>query len=122
MKKKEITIQGVTYPVTCDMQTLLNYEEIVKHSFFKTDWTSPRITERMALIYAAVLSADDNATLKFEDLKGQGSWNDIEQLITAFSVVSLLMTEYFPVPDIEQQNAPEPSDEQDTDDEDKPKN
>ena len=103
MKQKEITINSKQYPVVFDLGTMINYESIVKHSFFLTDWTKPKITERMAIIYAAALSADENTKLTFDDLKGKGTWDDVKAIFTASNIIITLSGEFFPIPEIEQQ-------------------
>ena len=77
--KKEITIAGVQYPVTFDFQTLLNFESITNSSFFDTNFT--KTVDRMALIMAAVLTADEDTKLTLDLLKGKGDWDAVKDTI-----------------------------------------
>lgn len=99
--KKEITIAGVQYPVTFDFQTLLNFEQITNSSFFET--TFNKTVDRMALIMAAVLTADEDTKLTVELLKGKGDWDAVKDIIAAYGVVMDLASAFFHVPEVVKQ-------------------
>ena len=99
--KKEITIGGVQYPVEFTFQTLLNFEEIAKQSFFKTNFE--KIMDRIALIAAAVYAADKKSKLTIEDIIGEGKLKDVQDITAAFAVVAPLMNEYFEIPKVVQE-------------------
>lgn len=97
MTKNVITINGKEYPVEFAMDTMINFEQIVNKSFFETEFKT--LLDRMALIVAAVVTADDQTTLNVDDLKGSNDLNAVQQIILAYSVVDKLMAEFFKVPD-----------------------
>ena len=99
--KQEITIAGVQYPVTFDFQTLLNFEQITNSSFFET--TFNKTVDRMALIMAAVLTADEDTKLTVELLKGKGDWDAVKDIIAAYGVVMDLASAFFHVPEVVKQ-------------------
>lgn len=117
MTQKEITINGKTYPVIFTLATLSNFEEIAKIAFFNADLGM--VKNRIALICAAAIAADENTKLTVEDLRGNETWEDYVQIATAYNVVMELAGKFFPVPDIEKNNDEEhPAEEGD----EKPKN
>lgn len=117
MTKKEITINGKTYPVIFTLATLSNFEEIAKIAFFNADFGM--VKNRIALICAAAIAADDNTKLTVEDLRGNETWEDYVQIATAYTVVMELAGKFFHVPEIEKENDEEqPTEEGD----EKPKN
>ena len=99
--KKEITIGGVKYPVEFTFQTLLNFEEISKQSFFKTDFSL--IKDKMALIMAAVLTANENTKLTVEDIMGERKLKDIQDITAASVIIIDLCNEYFEIPKVVQE-------------------
>lgn len=109
---KQITINGKQYAVCFDMQTMMNYEEITGgKSFFASTFNT--ISDKVALIAAAVYSADKESDITIEAIVGTKDWEAVKQIISAFAVVSELMQPYFNIPEIEKQNNPEqPSEEQ----------
>lgn len=113
---KQITIKDKQYNVCFDMQTILNFEEITGRSFFAATFTN--LSDKVALIAAAALSADKEADITIEDILGNKDWEACKQIFAAFNVVSEEMTAFFPVPDIEKQANPEPEPKE----EDDPKN
>ena len=117
MTKKEITINGNTYPIAFTMDTMINFEEIADKSFFDTDLK--RLKDRMAIIMAAVITADENTKLTVEELRGSGDLAAVQQIIAAFNVVMEASTEFFKIPAVEPKDE-KPADEQT--DEDKAKN
>ena len=117
MTQKEITINGKTYPVVFTMDTMMNFEEIADKSFFETDLK--RLKDRLAIIMAAVITADDKTTLTVEELRGNGDLEAVQQIIAAFNIVMEASTEFFKIPAVEP-NDEKPAEEQT--DEDKAKN
>ena len=117
MTQKEITINGKTYPVVFTMDTMMNFEEIADKSFFETDLK--RLKDRLAIIMAAVITADDKTTLTVEELRGNGDLEAVQQIIAAFNIVMEASTEFFKIPAVESKNE-KPAEEQT--DEDKAKN
>ena len=98
MKTTNITIAGKQYPVQFDFQTLLNFEQITKKAFFETNFAM--IVDRMAIIMAAVLTADEDSKLTVEMLKGKGDYDAVKEIIAAYTVVMELAGEYFKVPEV----------------------
>lgn len=118
--KKEITIAGVQYPVTFDFQTLLNFEQITNSSFFDT--TFNKTVDRMALIMAAVLTADEDTKLTVELLKGKGDWDAVKDIIAAYGVVMDLASAFFHVPEVVKQAEEREAEGQKDDKGEQPKN
>ena len=118
--KQEITIAGVQYPVTFDFQTLLNFEQITNSSFFET--TFNKTVDRMALIMAAVLTADEDTNLTVELLKGKGDWDAIKDIIAAYGVVMDLASAFFHVPEVVKQAEEKEAEGQKDDTGEQPKN
>ena len=117
MTQKEITINGKTYPVIFTLATLSNFEEIAKIAFFNADLGM--VKNRIALICAAAIAADENTKLTVEDLRGNETWEDYVQIATAYTVVMECAGKFFHVPEIEKGNEEEqPTEEGDA----KPKN
>ena len=120
MNKKEITINGKTYPVIFDMQTIMNFEEVTGgKSFFTENLTT--LKNRIALIIAAVTAADENTSLEVKDITGNRTMAEVQQIIAAYAVIDQLAAEFFKIPEIEKKNNPEPPAEE-TESENKPKN
>lgn len=116
MNKKEITINGVNYPVVFTMDTLMNFERIVKKSFFESDLKT--LVDRMALIFAAVVTADKETKLTIEIMKGNNDMEAIRQIIAAYLIVAEMMDKFFEVPEVvkktensEKADQPEPQKE-----------
>ena len=101
MTQKEITINGQQYPVVFTMDTLMNFERIVSKSFFETDFKT--LTDRMALIIAAVITANEKTTLTVEAMKGNNDLKAVQQIIAAYNIVAALMGEFFDVPEVVKQ-------------------
>lgn len=119
MQQKEITIKGKQYPVVFDMQTMMNFEEISNKSFFQANHQT--INNQVALIAAAVISADKNTTLSVEDIIGKKSLDDVQEILAASSIINKLANKFFNIPEIEKKNNPEPE-QTEEEGEDKPKN
>ena len=117
MTQKEININGKTYPVIFTLATLSNFEEIAKIAFFNADLGM--VKNRIALICAAAIAADENTKLTVEELRGNETWEDYVQIATAYTVVMECAGKFFHVPEIEKGNDEEqPAEEGD----EKPKN
>ena len=120
MTQKEITINGKQYPVVFDLQTMMNFEEITNGtSFFGAPLDT--LKHRVAIIAAAAISADDKTDLTVEAILGDKDYKAMQQIIAAYNIVMTLAGEFFPIPEIEKKNNPEPPAEEQSDDE-KPKN
>jgi hypothetical protein len=118
--KQEITIAGVQYPVTFEFQTLLNFESITDKSFFDTNLT--KIVDRIALIMAAVLTADEDTKLTVDMLKGKGDWDAVKDIIAAYGVVMDLASAFFHVPEVVKQAEEQEAEGQKDDTGEQPKN
>ena len=117
MKQKEITINGKQYPVIFTLATLSNFEEITGKAFFSQNLDT--VKNRIAIICAAAITADENTELTVEELRGKDSWEDYVQIATAYTVVMELAGKFFHMPEIEKGNDEEqPAEEGD----EKPKN
>lgn len=95
---KEITIGGKSYPVAFNMQTLLNFEEITNKSFFACSFE--KTSERMAVILAACLSANEKSTLTVDALRGNGDFEAFKEIITAFNTIMELSKDFFKIPEV----------------------
>ena len=110
MTQKEITINGKTYPVAFDLQTMIGFEDITNGtSFFEAKFTA--IKERIALILAAVISVDENADIKAEDLMKADKWQTVQEIFKAYADIMEMAAEFFKIPEIEKKNDTPPSDE-----------
>ena len=118
MTQKEITIQGKKYPVVFTFDTLMNFERIVSKSFFETDLKT--ISDRMALVIASVITANEHTDLTIEAMKGNNDLKAVQQIIEAYNVVASLMGEFFEVPEVVKQA--EASEQQPTEGDEKQKN
>lgn len=107
---KQITINGKQYPAAFDMQTILNFEEITGRSFFTAPFTT--LSDKVAVIVAAVFSADANSDISVDAIIGNKDWNACKQILVAFNVVSEEMTAFFPVPEVEKKDEPETTEEE----------
>ena len=117
MSKKEITIAGTTYPIDFTMQAIMTFEEIADKSFFDCNFN--KTTDRMALIYAAVMNADKKADITIEKIAGSMDLQAIQDIIAAFGTVMNLANDFFKLPKVTEEedktNEPKEGDE-------KPKN
>ena len=106
MNTKEITINGKTYPVVFNMKTILGYEEISGKSFFGEDFS--KMSERLALITAAVISAGGKEELSIDDMINADKLELVQEIIAAYTVVIEMVNEFFKKPDVE----PNPNEEE----------
>lgn len=95
MNKVTIDICGKQVPVIFNLGTLLSFEEIAGKSFFGEDFS--HIRERVALVLAAIISADPETTIKFEDIVSSDTFTAFND---AFTKVSGLSTEFFDLPKV----------------------
>lgn len=117
MKQKEVTISGKTYPVVFNMKTITGFEEIVNHSFFDDDFT--KMASRMAIVLAAIFSADKDADIEAKDMLNAENWEIVKDIIEAYTVVMNIAHEFFKVPESEKQ---EDKPEEETEKAEDPKN
>lgn len=99
MITKEITINGKTYPVAFDMKTILGYEQISGKSFFGEDFS--KMSERLALIAAAVISAGGKEKLSIEDMMNADTVELVQEIIAAYNIVMGMVIKFFKVPGVE---------------------
>jgi hypothetical protein len=103
---KEITINGKTYPVVFNMKTILGYEQISGKSFFGEDFS--KMSERLALIVAAVISAGGKEELSIDDMINADKLEAVNEIIAAYNVVIGMVNKFFKKPDVE----PKPNEEE----------
>ena len=104
MKQTFININGVNYPVVFDLLALSNFEEITDKGFFEANLN--KINNRMAIVMAAVLSANKNTALTVEEMRGKESFDDYKQIIEAYNVVMVLANDFFKIPEVEKGKDP----------------
>ena len=117
MTQKEITLQGKTYPIDFTMQAIMTFEEIADKSFFDCNFN--KTTDRMALIYAAVMNADKKSDITIEKIAGNMDLQAIKDIIAAFGTVMNLANDFFKLPKVSQE---EDKTDEPKDDDEKPKN
>ena len=101
MTQKEITIAGTTYPIDFTMQAIMTFEEIADKSFFDCNFN--KTTDRMALIYAAVMNADKKSDITIEKITGNMDLQAIQDIIAAFGTVMNLANDFFKLPKVTQE-------------------
>ena len=101
MTQKEITLQGKTYPIDFTMQAIMTFEEIADKSFFDCNFN--KTTERMALIYAAVMNANKKSDITIEKIAASMDLKAIKDIIAAFGIVMNLANEFFELPKVTQE-------------------
>lgn len=99
MNTKEITINGKTYPVVFNMKTILGYEQISGKSFFGEDFS--KMSERLALITAAVISAGGKEELSIDEMINADKLELVQEILTAYTIVIEMVNEFFKKPDVE---------------------
>lgn len=110
-----ITINKKKYPVVVNMGTLLSYEQITGKSILNDENGLKMMGDRMVLIFAAVMSADEDTTLTMEDLMKNTGWKEFND---ASVTVLKLLAKFFNIPKIEA----EAENKTETQDEENPKN
>ena len=103
MKTKEITIGGKNYPVIFTLATLSNFEEITGKPFFKADLDI--IKNRIAIICAAAIAADENTKLTVEELRGNDDLEAYKQICTVYNTIIEMAAEFFHIPPTEKKEA-----------------
>lgn len=99
MTESKITLHGQDYPVAFNLQTIINFEDIAGHSIFGDDLTT--IKSRIAMIMAAVLSADEKTALTINDILGNKDWQATTEIIAAYAIVDSMSSDFFKIPEIE---------------------
>ena len=103
MKTKEITIGGKNYPVIFTLATISNFEEITGKPFFKADLDI--IKNRIAIICAAAIAADENTKLTVEELRGNDDLEAYKQICTVYNTIIEMAAEFFHIPPTEKKEA-----------------
>ena len=98
MTRKEITIGGNTYPVVFNIDAMMIFEEVGNKQFFKANFDL--LKDRMAVVYAAVLSANEKTTLTIEKMKGDGTIDAVKEIVAAYNIVMDLAGEFFKIPKV----------------------
>lgn len=109
MKQKEITVNGVKYPVIFTLATLSNFEEITGNPFFKADLDM--IKNRIAIICAAAIAADENTKLTVEELRGNEDLEAYKQIATVYNTIVDMAAEFFKIPLTDKNEAEQPAKE-----------
>ena len=114
MTEKTIKISGKEYPVIFNMQTILNFEEGAKKSFFGEPFN--RIWERLVLVSAAIYAKTKKPAFNIEELVENATSSTINEITAAFTTVMELAAEFFEIPAIEpkEEHKEETSEEGDT--------
>jgi len=94
-EKTTITVGGREVPVTFTLGTLLSYEEIAGKPFIGE--TFDRFRERVALVLAAIVSADPETEVTFENIIATDNFADIS---AGFETVSRMATAFFEMPKV----------------------
>ena len=104
MKQKEITIGGQQYPVAFTLKTIDGFERITSTRFSTANLDLTH--NRMALIVAAALTADENTKLTAEDITGDGDLKALKQITAATTTIMELVTEFFEIGPLDVTDAP----------------
>ena len=107
MKQKEITVNGKNYPVVFTLATLSNFEEITGKPFFKADLDM--IKNRIAIICAAAIAADENTKLTVEELRGNEDLEAYKQIGAVYNTIVEMAAEFFHIPPTEKKEAEQPA-------------
>jgi hypothetical protein len=99
MKQKEIKINGSTYPVVFTIKTMMGFERITGTSFFGRDFKG--IGDKTAIVFAAIVAADENAGVTFEELIDADKVQTLNDIAEAFTVVNELADDFFDIPKVE---------------------
>lgn len=95
MQKKEITLNGKPVAVSFTIATLLTYEDLTDRNFFSEQFE--KLKERIALIYAAIYTADRNTTVTVDDILNTDNWQEISE---AFTTVMQMAGDFFKLPKV----------------------
>ena len=80
---------------------MVGYEEIVGKGWFTTEWADVKFRERMAVVVAAILAANEKSKISADDLLSIDNVDDMKELIKAFNEIMELSTEFFKLPAVE---------------------
>lgn len=119
MKQKEITIGGQQYPVAFTLKTIDGFERITSTPFSTANLDLTH--NRMALIIAAALTADENTKLTAEAIIGDGDLKALKQITAATTTIMELVTEFFEIGPLDASDTPATT-EDNTEGDEKPKN
>lgn len=117
MNKKEITLNGKPVAVAFTLATLLTYEEITDSNFFGEQFE--KLKERIALIFAAIHTANHETTITIDDLLNSTNWQEIAE---AFTTVMQMAGDFFKLPKVIEEAEKRESVELHDGEEDTPKN
>ena len=95
MQKKEITLNGKHVAVSFTIATLLTYEDLTDRNFFGEQFD--KLKERIALIYAAIYTADRETTVTVDDILNTDNWQEISE---AFTTVMQMAGDFFKLPKV----------------------
>lgn len=95
MNKKEITLNGKPVAVAFTLATLLTYEEITDSNFFGEQFE--KLKERIALIFAAIHTANHETTITIDDLLNSTNWQEIAE---SFTTVMQMAGDFFKLPKV----------------------
>lgn len=99
MTESKITLHGQDYPVAFNLQTIINFEDIAGHSIFVDNLTT--MHSRVAMIMAAVLSADEDTALTINGILGNKDWQAATEIIAAYAIVDSMASDFFKIPEME---------------------
>lgn len=117
MNKKEITLNGKPVAVSFTLTTLLTYEELTDSNFFGEQFE--KLKARIALIYAAIYTADRDTTITVDDILNTDNWQEIAE---AFTTVMQMAGDFFKLPKVIEEAEKRESVELHDSEEDTPKN
>ena len=89
------------------MATLSNFEEITGKPFFKADLDI--IKNRIAIICAAAIAADENTKLTVEELRGNEDLEAYKQIGTVYNTIVEMAAEFFNIPQTEKKKTEQPA-------------
>lgn len=95
MIKDTITINNQEVPVMFNLGTILNYEDVTGKSFFGEKFENTKM--RIALIFAAIYSADKDSNIKMDDILAIEDWQELQ---AAFAKVLNLAVTFLHIPDV----------------------
>ena len=95
MQKKEITLNGKPVAVSFTIATLLTYEDLTDRNFFGEQFD--KLKERIALIYAAIYTADRETTVTVDEILNTDNWQEISE---AFTTIMQMAGDFFKLPKV----------------------
>ena len=93
--QKVITLNGNPVTVSFTLTTLLTYEELTDSNFFGEQFE--KLKERIALIYAAIYTADRETTITVDHILSTDNWQEISD---AFTTVMQMAGDFFKLPKV----------------------